>query len=376
MQAALADSRFSKTVKDIAAARKQAAEQVAGARKTFSTKMAELQASVKNQEYRLIGEIEVVSTKLASHQAMQLRVNRRTKADTQRVLDLVNDQTTQSATARGKIKMLLDENKRAAHDMVVELGDLFQTEITKIRAKAGENSLEAARDLTASTTTMYGKLAEVKLKAAYENDLSADAIAQFEAEAAGGIEDAQTNFNARLNQLANVVASNAKKVERGLEVLTGVIRTAKDNGEADRQLIKDQNEIMKLDMQKRIARAVMEGEAKAKRVAERASENLAGFKQAMFIEISEQVEEMADNLFTSVQENHQKLADNYLSLKAYAVAAEDKLTDYVTKGKGKNLSSLGDLLTNVALLADVKVEKEEGIGMGSAELPAIFTGNA
>merc|ERR1712100_578308 len=96
----------------------------------------------------------------------------------------------------------------------------------------------------------------------------------------------------------------------------------------------------------------------------------------MLIEISERVEEMADTLFTTVQENHQKLADNYLSLKAYAVTAEDKLTDYVTKGKGKNLSSLGDLLSNVALLADVKVEKEEGIGMGSAELPAIFTGNA
>merc|ERR1712196_461622 len=55
----------------------------------------------------------------------------------------------------------------------------------------------------------------------------------------------------------------------------------------------------------------------------------------------------------------QKIADNYLSLKAYAVTASDKLEDYVIKGKGKNLSSLGDLLMNIAALSSVKPEKPE-----------------
>merc|ERR1712072_1230134 len=56
---------------------------------------------------------------------------------------------------------------------------------------------------------------------------------------------------------------------------------------------------------------------------------------------------------------HQKIADNYLSLKAYAVTASSQLADYVKAGKGKNLSSLGDLLVNIAALSDV--EKEEGL---------------
>merc|ERR1711934_1138652 len=60
---------------------------------------------------------------------------------------------------------------------------------------------------------------------------------------------------------------------------------------------------------------------------------------------------------------HQKLADNYLSLKAYAATAEDK---------GRNLSSLGDLLTNVAGLSKVKVTKAEGLSP-TDHLPAIFT---
>merc|ERR1712054_45551 len=100
---------------------------------------------------------------------------------------------------------------------------------------------------------------------------------------------------------------------------------------------------MGADMQKRISKAIQKGEAQAKRVA-------------------------------MIQGNHQKLADNYLSLKAYAIVSRDALKDYVTKGKGKNLSSLGDLLMTVQALSSVKVEKAEGVGFGTQHLPAIFTG--
>jgi len=129
---------------------------------------------------------------------------------------------------------------------------------------------------------------------------------------------------------------------------------------------------MKMDMQKRISCAIQHGEAQAKRVAENARQSLAGMKKAMLIEISEKVESTADELFKSIQGNHQKLADNYLSLKAYAVTASEKLSEYVMKGKGKNLSSLGDLLTNIAAMSHVKPGKAEGISP-SAELPEIFT---
>jgi len=245
--------------------------------------------------------------------------------------------------------------------------------ITTIRSKAAANSVEAAKDLSAATAKMYETLSKAQLKALYENKVSAAAIAKYEKDAAKEISDSKKNFNARLNQLTNVVAGNAKKVERGFEVLTGVIRTQKGIGKKDRELIKAQNEAMKKDMQKRIARAIQHGEAQAKRVAENARASLNGMKKGMLIEISERVESTADELFKTIQGNHQKIADNYLSLKAYAVTATDKLTDYVMKGKGKNLSSLGDLLTNIAAMSAVKPQKAEGISAGKT-LPQIFTG--
>merc|ERR1712188_275452 len=63
-------------------------------------------------------------------------------------------------------------------------------------------------------------------------------------------------------------------------------------------------------------------------------------KRAMLIEISERVEHTADKLFKTIQGSHQKIADNYLSLKAYAVTASDKA---------------------------------EGVGAGASSVPAIFS---
>merc|ERR1712091_814758 len=71
-------------------------------------------------------------------------------------------------------------------------------------------------------------------------------------------------------------------------------------------------------------------------------------------------ERAADKLFKTIQGNHKKIADNYLSLKAYAVTAGHKIKKYTAAGKGKNLSA-------------VKAQKAEGVGAGASKIPSIFT---
>merc|ERR1712093_924979 len=314
-------------------------------------------------ETRLAGEISVVSGEVARNRAIQLRVNRRTNAELKRITKLSNLRNSQSIRARGKLRRLLDENKRAAHEEVQALNKLFNNKLAKIRRTAASDRVEAGRDLSAATKRLYGKLARVQLEAAYANKNNAKAIAAYGKKAAAALRAEKSSLNARLNTLGNVIASNHKKFESGLEVLTGVIRSAKTASKLDRALIRRQNKAMGQDMQK----------ANARGVADRARGNLARTKRAMLIEISERVENAADNLFKTIQGSHQKVADNYLSLKAYAVTAGGKLKDYVVKGKGKNLSSLGDLLSTVSGLSAVKAVKAEGVGMGASTIPAIFT---
>merc|ERR1712072_1566512 len=345
---ARADSALAASVKNIAAARAQAAKQVSDARKTFATSIAATVSAVKDQESRLSGEIAVVSGEVARNRAIQLRVNRRTNAELKRITKLSNDRHSASIRARGKLRALLDENKRAASEEVGTLNKLFVGKLSKIRRRAAKDRIEAARDLSKASQRLYSKLAGIQLRAAYQNKAASAAINSYSKKSQAAIRIARSSMNARLNTLGNVIASNARKVESGFEVLTGVIRSHRAAGALDRKLIREQTKAMGKDMQKSIARSIMIGEAKARRVADRARGNLARAKRAMLIEISERVEHTADKLFKTIQGSHQKIADNYLSLKAYVI-----------KGKGKNLSSLGDLLTTVAGLSSVKAQKAE-----------------
>merc|ERR1712146_543300 len=104
--------------------------------------------------------------------------------------------------------------------------------------------------------------------------------------------------------------------------------------------------------------------------------HLKGTKRFLQVELNGQVERAADNVFNILEGKRQKIADNYLSLKAYAVSAADKVEDYVAKGKGRALSSIGDLLATVGAQGAVHAPAEEGVGMGGDELPEIFSGKS
>merc|ERR1711959_473227 len=104
-QAALADSRFAKTVKDLGAARSQAAAQVKQLRKDFATQLAGVTAFTRKVESRLVGEIAVATGEVISLKANQLRINRRVSADLKRIVRVSDSRFSHSKRARGKLKL-------------------------------------------------------------------------------------------------------------------------------------------------------------------------------------------------------------------------------------------------------------------------------
>merc|ERR1712072_1617965 len=157
---------------------------------------------------------------------------------------------------------------------------------------------------------------------------------------------AKKAFNSRIVTLTNTVVANAQKFQKRLKRITGVAMNWKKASAADRKAIRVQRNGMFSDLNKALARAIQLGEAKAKKAQEEAQANIASTKRSLTSQIAVKTEMMADNVFKIIQGKRQKIADNYLSLKAYAAVAKDKLEDYLSKGgKGRNLSSVGDLLT-------------------------------
>merc|ERR1711881_240001 len=192
---------------------------------------------------------------------------------------------------------------------------------------------------------------------------------------ANALKRAKAQFASKISMLTNVIAANAHRAETDMQRVTGVVHNIAKANKADRSLIRDQIGAMEADLNKSIVRAIATGEARAKAVEQRLNEHLKKTKRYLQTELSEGIDRAADNVFKIVNGKRQKVADNYLSLKAYAVATADKVIDYRKKGKnGRNLSSVGDLLQTVAALGAVKPPKAEGLGMGGKEVMTIFTG--
>merc|ERR1711970_1047231 len=147
-QAALADSRFSKTVKDLQSARHQASAQVRQLRKNFATEMVTVTAHVKNVETRLVSEIAVVSGEVISDKANQIRVNRRVASELKRIVRISDRRYSASKRARGKLKLLMDENKAAASAEVKALSVSLKHKLAKARGRNARNRREMAKDLS------------------------------------------------------------------------------------------------------------------------------------------------------------------------------------------------------------------------------------
>merc|ERR1712096_527665 len=268
-QAALADSRFSKTVKDLSSARRQATNQVRQLRKDFATQMATVTAEVKNVETRLVGEIAVVSGEVISNKANQMRVNRRVSAELKRIVRVSDRRYSASKRARGKLKLLMDENKAAASAEVASLAVSLKNKLHKARARNARNRREMAKDLSGATKALYERMSNMQKRnarnaAALRSSTSAASLAS-----ANALKRAKGQFASKISMLTNVISANSKRAQRDLQRVTGVVHNIAKAAAADRKLIKDQTAAMEADLNKSVVRAIAIGEARAKAVEQR-----------------------------------------------------------------------------------------------------------
>jgi len=373
-QSALADSRFRTTVKNIQKARLSASNQVASARRTFTTQLVSLTSKIKQQESRLQGDLATVTAMVISDRASQIRINNRLAAERKKIIAISNRRQSSNNRARGLLRKLMNENKRAASEETAALAKAATTKLAKARSQAAHYKRTFARDLTKSTRRLHVAIAKASARQATTMRALGKNLRSAQAATAGRLRSAKAMFKSRLNTLTNAVTANGRKFQKNLSRMTGVAFSWKRRAAKDRKNIRTLRSAMKADLDKSITRAVQLGEAKAKAVEQRSMASIASAKKMLLSTATAKIEAMADNVFKMVQGNRQKIADNYLSLKAYATTGADKITDYLAKGKGRNLSSVGDLLSTVASLSSVKATKATGEGFGSKTIPLLFSG--
>merc|ERR1712159_337417 len=373
-RSALNDSRFAKTVKDLAAARKAADDEVKQASKEMKVGINNAKAMAKDAETKVQGLLAKVTADIVSDKAAQHIINTKVDAEIKELINKSDAMQTENKKARGVIRQIMNKNKRAAAAYTKALANRADADIKKARGQQARALRQFKKDLTTATGKLYEKMsadseAQQRAMAGLNEKLNESAAAT-----AASLKAANQLFVSRTDTLTNKISENAKKFERGLSRATGLAMDWMKSSAADRALIRSTRQSMVNNLNKDITRAIEKGEAEMKAVEQQAMENIATSKRALLDNISESIENMADNVFTTIQGNRQKIADNYLSLKAYAATAEDKITDYLQKGKGRNLSSIGDLLNSIAGLKSVKSKNGGGVGFGKKSIKAPFSG--
>merc|ERR1712072_1252930 len=154
-QSALADSRFSTTVKNIRAARIAAAKDVQNARKYFTTEIVALTSKIKQQETRLRGDIQVVSAMVISDKANQIRINGKVKAERNKIVKIANARHSSNVRARGMLRKLMDQNKAAAQEEVAALAKSSYAALAKTRHRQAGYVRSFAKDLTKATKKLH-----------------------------------------------------------------------------------------------------------------------------------------------------------------------------------------------------------------------------
>merc|ERR1711988_1187217 len=187
------------------------------------------------------------------------------------------------------------------------------------------------------------------------------------------IRQQRKNFKTKLVNLANTVAANGRKQRRALARLTGIVNRNAAKNKADRKAIRQQQKAMQSDLNKSIRLAIQKGEARARAVASRAAKNLKRATVTLKNELSTSIERAADKVFKTVNGGRQKIADNYLSLKAYCVASKFKWQAYRRKAK-QPLVSIGDLCATLGGMANLVPKASPGIGMGLKNIKPLFGG--
>jgi hypothetical protein len=373
-EAMLQNKQFTKMLKKGKRLAKYARIKVAKAKKKMKMKIAKLTGEIKKSETRVQGEIAVVTGDLISNQAAQARTNKKVKAALENIVATSNRGQTASNRFHKELRSKANAMKKLAAEETKALADKATTEVALIRGKMAEDRRAAATALTDVTQELSKGLAKQANDAADAMQGLTSQLASAKADTASSLKTLKEKFGTKVNSITNLITSLNHQQEKRLEQVTGYHMDLKNAAEEDRELMRDEIDVLNNDLNKALGRAVQLGEARFNKLQKSALRDTDSMRRAMLSTIAEQVEDMADTVFATVQGNRQQIADNYLSLKAYAVAAKGTVADYVAKGKGRNLACLGDMLQTIGDLEHIEVGKSDGVGAGSGEIAQVFSG--
>merc|ERR1711959_268059 len=263
---ALQDKRFRKTVANIKAAKAEANKRVAAAKRSFKVRIAALSATVKVQVAKLNGRVTSLSGTITRNKLEQAKVNRNTNAEIKRMISLGNKRYQEHIAKDKELSALMNKNKASTLRKMRRLSDTFTLRMNKIHKQMAKDRRHSANKLKSATNKLYATLKANAARQSRANKAMAENTAAARREAKAALRKATLSFTSRLAKMHAISVRSARKQQRKINKLTGVVTANAVKDAKGRAELHQMSKANKLEIKGAISRAIAQGENHARRI--------------------------------------------------------------------------------------------------------------
>merc|ERR1712216_105834 len=257
---ALNDKRFEQTVKDIAAAKKEAADRVAAAKTEFKTRLYSLTATVNEQVKKTNTRISQLTNVVEKNKVQQAKANANVNAEIKRMVKLGNDRYKEHLKKDEELANLIKSNKAATDARMDAMAAHYTMELNSVRARMKKNRAHATHMLAKNSAKLYAAIEKNEREQMATNAQLADQPRRARLDIEDELRTAKTDFSERIGALHKNVVDNDKKFEKKMDKLTGIVRAdavKNAKGRAELASIQDAN---KKELHAAVRDAIRKGE--------------------------------------------------------------------------------------------------------------------
>merc|ERR1719449_166018 len=220
-QKALESKRYAETVKNIAAAKADAARKVAAAKTEFKVGLLQLSSTVKKQVAKVNARIDHTAGVVRSNRAAQAKVNANVNAEMGRMVKLGNKRYKEHLKHDRELQTLIAKDQATTNSRMNKMAAQFNNQLAGVRKQLAKDRKHAENRLKKATGGVWSALWKQQAMQAKKNAAMAAATRRMRLDAIDQVRKTKAASRKKIHKLGAVVRANDKKADAKIEKLTG-----------------------------------------------------------------------------------------------------------------------------------------------------------
>jgi len=300
-QKALESKRYAQTVRNIAAARADAAKKVAAAKTEFKVGLLQLSSTVKEQVAKVNARIDNTAGVVRSDRAAQAKVNANVNAEMSRMVKLGNKRYKQHLHNDVELQKLIHKDQAATNHRLNRMAMQFNMALASVRKQLAKDRKHAENRLRKSTSGVWAALWKNQAMQAKKNAAMAAATRRMRLDAMDAVRKTKAMFRHKIHKLGVTVRKNDAKADKKIEHLTGVVKANAAKSAKGRKEIAALEQANKDELHNSIHDAILKGEKRAQLVEKRGAKMDKDTRWLLNNKLNTEISKLRDETNASVE---------------------------------------------------------------------------